>query len=136
MTENGLMKSDAAIAAMSASALAIGVSVTSLTTGMTTDVQLHVWQHFGDDIRRRIFKRWFVCDRIVVIYLLLSQYLYGHFRRKLCQSNGGKGIILQYNDRNFDGSDDRSWNADDGSHVDIEFGYFSGTHIYAYMEKF
>ena len=42
-------------------------------------VQLHVWQHFGDDIRRRIFKRWFVCDRIVVIYLLLSQYLYGHF---------------------------------------------------------
>ena len=38
MTENGLMESDAAIAAMSASALAIGVSVTSLTTGMTTDV--------------------------------------------------------------------------------------------------
>ncbi len=38
MTENGIMKSDAAIAAMSASALAIGVSVTALTTGMTTDV--------------------------------------------------------------------------------------------------
>ena len=32
------MKSDAAIAALSASALAIGVSVTALTTGMTTDV--------------------------------------------------------------------------------------------------
>ena len=38
MTENGMMKSDAAIAAMSASALAVGVTVTSLTTGMTTDV--------------------------------------------------------------------------------------------------
>lgn len=38
MNENGLMKSDAAIAAMSASALAIGVTVTSFTTGMTTDV--------------------------------------------------------------------------------------------------
>lgn len=38
MTENGVMKSDAAIAAVSASALAIGVSVTALTTGMTTDV--------------------------------------------------------------------------------------------------
>lgn len=38
MTENGLVKSDAAIAAMSASALAVGVTVTSLTTGMTTDV--------------------------------------------------------------------------------------------------
>lgn len=38
MTENGLIRSDAAIAAMSASALAVGVTVTSLTTGMTTDV--------------------------------------------------------------------------------------------------
>jgi zinc transport system permease protein len=38
MRENQLMKSDAAIAALSASALAIGVTVTSLTTGMTTDV--------------------------------------------------------------------------------------------------
>jgi zinc transport system permease protein len=38
MRENQWMKSDAAIAALSASALAIGVSVTSLTTGMTTDV--------------------------------------------------------------------------------------------------
>ena len=38
MTENNKMKSDAAIAALSASALAIGVSVTALTTGMTTDV--------------------------------------------------------------------------------------------------
>ncbi len=38
MNENGIMKSDAAIAAMSASALAIGVTVTSFTTGMTTDV--------------------------------------------------------------------------------------------------
>lgn len=38
MNESGVMKSDAAIAAMSASALAIGVTVTSFTTGMTTDV--------------------------------------------------------------------------------------------------
>lgn len=38
MRENGMMKSDAAIAAVSASALAIGVSVTAVTTGMTTDV--------------------------------------------------------------------------------------------------
>ena len=131
MTENGLMKSDAAIAAMSASALAIGVSVTSLTTGMTTDVCSYM---FGSILAMTSADVYLSVGLSVI--LLLSQYLYGHFRRKLCQSNGGKGIILQYNDRNFDGSDDRSWNADDGSHVDIEFGYFSGTHIYAYMEKF
>ncbi len=38
ITENGKIKSDAAIAVVSASALAIGVLVTALTTGMTTDV--------------------------------------------------------------------------------------------------
>jgi len=43
MTERGMMKSDAAIAAVSASALAIGVSVTSLTTGMTTDVNSYMF---------------------------------------------------------------------------------------------
>lgn len=38
LTNDGKLKSDAAIAIMSASALAIGVIVTSVTTGMTTDV--------------------------------------------------------------------------------------------------
>ena len=38
ITENSRIKSDAAIAMISASALAIGIIVTSLTTGMTTDV--------------------------------------------------------------------------------------------------
>ena len=38
LAENGKMKSDAAIAMVSASSLAIGVIVTSLTTGLSTDV--------------------------------------------------------------------------------------------------
>ena len=38
ITENSRIKSDAAIALISASALALGIIVTSLTTGMTTDV--------------------------------------------------------------------------------------------------
>ncbi len=38
MTQDDTMKSDAAIAALSASAMAAGVAVTSLTTGLTTDV--------------------------------------------------------------------------------------------------
>ncbi len=43
MTERGMVKSDAAIAAVSASALAIGITVTSLTTGMTTDVNSYMF---------------------------------------------------------------------------------------------
>lgn len=43
LTEQGTVRSDAAIAAVSASALAIGVSVTSLTTGMTMDVSSYMF---------------------------------------------------------------------------------------------
>lgn len=43
ITENGKIKSDAAIAMISASALAIGIIVTSLTTGLTTDVSSYMF---------------------------------------------------------------------------------------------
>lgn len=43
ITESGHMKSDAAIAMISASALAVGIIVTSLTTGMTTDVSSYMF---------------------------------------------------------------------------------------------
>ncbi len=43
LTENSRIKSDAAIALISASALALGIIVTSLTTGMTTDVSSYMF---------------------------------------------------------------------------------------------
>lgn len=43
ITENGKLKSDAAIALISASALAIGIIVTSMTTGMTTDISSYMF---------------------------------------------------------------------------------------------
>lgn len=43
ITENGKLKSDAAIAMISASALAVGIVATSLTTGMTTDVSSYMF---------------------------------------------------------------------------------------------
>ena len=43
ITGNGKIKSDAAIAMISASSLAIGIIVTSLTTGMTTDVSSYMF---------------------------------------------------------------------------------------------
>lgn len=43
ITENSRIKSDAAIAMFSASSLAIGIIVTSLTTGMTTDVSSYMF---------------------------------------------------------------------------------------------
>lgn len=43
ITENAQIKSDAAIAMISAGSLAIGIIVTSLTTGMTTDVSSYMF---------------------------------------------------------------------------------------------
>ena len=43
MTERSRLGADAAIAVVSASALAIGIIVTSLTTGMTTDVDSYMF---------------------------------------------------------------------------------------------
>ncbi|MGN0372796.1 MAG: metal ABC transporter permease [Enterocloster sp.] len=43
ITENSRIKSDAAIAMISASALSVGIIVTSLTTGMTTDVSSYMF---------------------------------------------------------------------------------------------
>lgn len=43
LAENGKMRSDAAIAVLSSSALAIGVIVTSLTTGLNTDVNSYMF---------------------------------------------------------------------------------------------
>ena len=43
ITENSRIKSDAAIAMISARSLAIGIIVTSLTTGMTTDVSSYMF---------------------------------------------------------------------------------------------
>lgn len=43
ITEHGKIKSDAAIAMISAAALAVGIIVTSMTTGMTTDVSSYMF---------------------------------------------------------------------------------------------
>lgn len=43
ITENARIKSDAAIAMISAGSLAVGIIVTSLTTGMTTDVSSYMF---------------------------------------------------------------------------------------------
>ena len=50
LAENGKMKSDAAIAMVSASSLAIGVIVTSLTTGLSTDVCSYMLAMSKDDV--------------------------------------------------------------------------------------
>lgn len=86
MTEKGMMKSDAAIAAVSASALAIGVSVTSLTTGMTTDVNSYM---FGSILAMTQEDVWLSVILSVVVLILFS-VCYHHIFAVTFDENFGK----------------------------------------------
>lgn len=64
ITENGKIKSDAAIAMISASSLAVGIVVTSLTTGMTTDVSSYM---FGSILAMSKSDVWLSCVLSAVV---------------------------------------------------------------------
>ncbi|MCD8221984.1 MAG: metal ABC transporter permease [Clostridiales bacterium] len=72
ITENGRVKSDAAIAMFSAVSLAVGIVVTSLTTGMTTDVSSYM---FGSILAMsRADVRLSVLLSVIVLFLYLVCY--------------------------------------------------------------
>lgn len=72
ITENGKLKSDAAIAVISASALAIGITVTSLTTGMNTDVSSYMFGSILAMSREDVAFAAFLS--IVVLFLYVFSY--------------------------------------------------------------
>ena len=84
ITERAKVKSDAAIAVVSASSLAIGIIVTALKTGINTDVASYM---FGSILAMEKEDVWNVRD-------LLSPDFCNYLRRKLCTGNRRFGFIL------------------------------------------
>ena len=76
MTEKSRMGADAAIALVSASALAIGVTVTSLTTGMTTDVDSYMFGSILALDRGDVALSIGVCAAVLAVYLLFYHRLF------------------------------------------------------------
>ena len=75
MTEKSRMGADAAIAVVSASALAIGV-VTSLTTGMTTDVDSFMFGSILAMDRADVALSVVLCAAVLVLYILFYHRLF------------------------------------------------------------
>ena len=73
MTERSRMGADAAIAVVSASALAVGVVVTSLTTGMTTDVDSFMFGSILAMDRADVALSVGLCAAVLVLYVLFSR---------------------------------------------------------------
>ena len=76
ITEHGKVKSDAAIAMISASSLAIGIIVTSLTTGMTTDVSSYMFGSILAMSREDVLLSVVLSLLVIAAYLLLYHKIY------------------------------------------------------------
>ena len=76
MTEKNRMGADAAIGVVSASALAIGVVVTSLTTGMTTDVDSFMFGSILAMDRADVTLSVLLCAAVLVLYVLFYHRLF------------------------------------------------------------
>ena len=76
ITEHGKVKSDAAIAMISASSLAVGIIVTSLTTGMTTDVSSYMFGSIlamsGEDVQFSIL----LSVAVLILYLFFYNKIF------------------------------------------------------------
>ena len=76
MTEKSRMGADAAIAVTSASALAIGVIVTSLTTGMTTDVDSYMFGSILAMDQGDVVLSILLCTAVLALFLLFYHKLF------------------------------------------------------------
>lgn len=76
VSENGKIKGDAAIALVSSSALAIGVIVASLTTGMNTDINNYMFGSILAMSREDVWLSVVVASAVTVLYLLFYNKIF------------------------------------------------------------
>lgn len=91
MTERSRMGADAAIAVVSASSLAVGVIVTSLTTGMTTDVDSYMFGSILAMTQADVVLSALLCVRVLVLFVLFYHRLFAiTFDENFSRATGGK----------------------------------------------
>lgn len=136
ITEHGKVKSDAAIAMISASALAIGIIVTSLTTGMTTDVSSYM---FGSILA---MSREDVQFAAVLSMVVLGLYLFCYnkvfavtFDESFAKATGVNVSLYNVLIAVLTAITDRDWNADDGRDADLQSDYFPGSDLHAGVQE-
>jgi hypothetical protein len=114
MAGNPRWNSDAAIAAVSASSLAVGIMVISRTTGMTTDVDNYM---FGSVLA---MSRADVALSVLVSIAVLSLFVLFYHKLFAVTFYGQAGV---QGDRRaaarHSGADHRAGHADDGGHADL-----------------
>ena len=91
VTERSRMGADAAIAVVSASSLAVGVIVTSLTTGMTTDVDSYMFGSILAMTQADVVLSALLCVGVLVLFVLFYHRLFAiTFDENFSRATGGK----------------------------------------------
>ena len=91
MTERSRMGADAAIAVVSASSLAVGVIVTSLTTGMTTDVDSYMFGSILAMTQADVVLSALLCVVVLVLFVLFYHRLFAiTFDENFSRATGAK----------------------------------------------
>ena len=91
MTERSRMGADAAIAVVSASSLAVGVIVTSLTTGMTTDVDSYMFGSILAMTQADVVLSALLGVGVLVLFVLFYHRLFAiTFDENFSRATGGK----------------------------------------------
>ena len=90
ITENSRIKSDAAIAMISASSLAIGIIVTSLTTGMTTDVSSYMFGSILAMTKEDVVLSAVLCIIVLGLFVLCYNQVFAvTFDENFAKATGG-----------------------------------------------
>ena len=136
LSENSKIKGDAAIALISSSSLAIGVIVTSLTSGMNADVFNYM---FGSILAVSQSDVW-ISVILFVIVLILYVVLYNKifavtFDESFAKATGTKVGLYNIHFGVFDRHYHCNWYAVDGCPANLQLNYFPCPDIYAGMQR-
>ena len=114
LTENSKIKGDAAVALISTGALAIGVMVVSMTTGMNTDVYNYLFGSILSMSHGDVVLTGTVSAVIMVLFVFFYNRIFA------VTGDGTECETLQYCDRCSHGTDHRSRYAHDGVAPDLK----------------
>ena len=121
ITENSRIKSDAAIAMISASSLAIGIIVTSLTTGMTTDVSSYMFGSILAMTKEDVALSAVLCIIVLGLFVLCYNQVFAvTFDENFAKATGVNVGCLQYAYFRAYSRYHCPWHAYDGSHADLK----------------
>ena len=136
LATNPRWNSDAAIAVMSASALAVGIIVISRTSGMTTDVDNYMFGSVLAMTWADVALSAVLSLAVLALFVLFYHKLFAvTFDESFSRATGAAGGLVQHPAGHSHRPDHRAGDADDGCHADLLPGDLPGADGHAAVQE-